>query len=117
MEDGHFTSFGCGMRGIRELGDFDVNDEKQILEFVNKLSIVEKNKDIEPLRFLKENYQDNKEIERECITKCFPDWVMFDLIISGLVSIEKAEKWFVLFKDDKVKNFIQKYRSQSEQYE
>lgn len=114
VENGCFTSFGCGMRGIRELGEFDVNDEKQVSEFVNKLSDVEKNKDIDPLRFKKESYQENKEIERECVTKCFPDWVMFDLIISGLVPIEKAEKWFVLFKDEKVKKFIQKYGMKSE---
>lgn len=112
VEDGHFTSFGCGMRGVRELGEFDINKDEQMLEFVNKLCVVEMNKDSEPLKFLKEDYQENKEIERECITKCFPDWVMFDLIISGLVPIEKAEKWFVLFKDKKIKNFIEKYRMQ-----
>lgn len=112
VEDGKFASFGCGMRGVKELGEFDVNKEEQILEFVNKLKKVEQNKNIEPLRFLKEEYQEDKEIERECTTKCFPDWVMFDLIISGLVSLEKAAKWFVLFKDNKVKSFIEKYSIQ-----
>lgn len=112
VEDGKFASFGCGMRGVRELGEFDVNKDEQVSEFIDKLSIVEQNKDSDPLRFLKEDYQEDKEIERECTTKCFPDWVMFDLIISGLVSMDKAEKWFVLFKDNKVKNFIEKYKMQ-----
>ncbi len=110
VEDGKFVSFGCGMRGVRELGEFDVNKNEEILDFVNKLEKVEKNKNFEPLKFLKEDYQEDKEIERECTTKCFPDWIMFDLVISGVVSLEKAEKWFVLFKDDNVKDFIKKYR-------
>lgn len=111
VEDGRFASFGCGMRGINEIGEFNINHSEEVSQFLNQLEIIEENKDSFPLRFLKEDYQEDKEIERVCTTKCFPDWVMFDLIISGVVSIDKAERWFVMFKDNKVKRYIKKAKN------
>mgnify|MGYP001044173134 CR=1 FL=1 len=106
IDDSHFLSFGCGMRGVRDLGAFDINDSKDISLFVNKLQYVEENKK-EEFRFKEYDVGG----EKECNTKCFPDWIMFDLILTGQASSDNAQKWFVLFKDKKVKDFI-KYFSE-----
>ena len=104
VDDGFFLGFGCGMRGVRDLGTYDINDDNSVANFVNSLKDVEMN-DRDEFRFKEYDVGGN----RECSTKCFPDWIMFDLILSGQVEVEKAKDWFILFKDTNVQQFISNY--------
>lgn len=113
VDDCKFLSFGCGMRGVRDLGKFNINDPEQVKDFVDKLEYVEGNKKDE-FRFKKYDVGG----DQECNTKCFPDWIMFDLILTGQASLENAENWFILFKDENVKEFIREFSAEyaQEQY-
>lgn len=113
VEDGKFLSFGCGMRGVLELGLFDINspdDTREYSEIVtheNFLSDFEAN--------VKSNQHHDRltgfnDLDENCYGKCFVDWTSIDLIINHKITYTAAEKWFVLFRDPNIKNFILNYK-------
>lgn len=101
IDDCKFLSFGCGMRGVRDLGAFDINNNIDVDKFLKALDVTDKEKK-DLFRF--KEYDIGGELE--CSTKCFPDWIMFDLILSGQADYEDAKKWFVLFRDSMVQKYI-----------
>lgn len=112
IENGRFLSFGCGMRGVMENGTFCVND-KQDIEKLN--SIVLSDSYLERFDKLYANAADGTidevtgQVVDSCCKKCFVDWSYIDYILNGVVDYNTAENWFVMFKDEKVKNFVQEY--------
>jgi len=108
IDDGKFLSFGCGMRGVHELGEFNVND-------MNDMALLDKAVgDYKKERFDGKIELDNQISEKnllndKCENKCFPDWVVFDLIFNNQMSLEDAKKWFVIFQDEHFENICQDY--------
>nr|AGS53585.1 hypothetical protein [uncultured bacterium contig00070] len=94
IQDGNFISFECGMRGMYEFGKFNINNELNMKEYFKLV------KQAERYAIVKSN----------CESFCFVDWVNFDLILSGQIPIQTAQNWFVMFKDQKVSEFIKKYQ-------
>lgn len=89
---GEFCAFRCGMRAIGPVGKFLIGEE------------VEKDTYSEVFREADEvNFQGF-----HC--KCFIDWVSFDLIFSGIIPLERAKEWFVIFRDKKVEKWIADYQ-------
>lgn len=111
ISDGNFLSFGCGMRGVHELGYFNINKEEHIKEFEEKVANYNFSRNLEYYNSDKQVSEYNA-LNDNCEGKCFPDWVIFDLILSNKVSLEKAGEWFVLFRDEKIKELITEYREQ-----
>lgn len=109
ISNGKFLSFGCGMRGVHELGYFNVNEKEDINVLSSKVRNYNR---IRNSRTFKNENQVSEfnNLNDNCEGKCFPDWVMFDLVFSGRVSMEEAEKWFVVFRDPDVKKTIYKYQ-------
>ena len=113
--DGKFLSFGCGMRGVMENGLFDINNEDDMnkyLDIIHSEDYITKFK-----RFtnngIKENEQSGfNELNEHCDKKCFVDWTIIDYIINGKVNYEDAEEWFVMFKDQNIKNWVMQYAEQ-----
>lgn len=99
IENGNFFSFGCGMRGLVDLGLKNINSS-------NDLKLYKQQLDKENLQSIFENPLKSP---YQCRNECFVDWEAFDLIINNDISIEEAEKWFVLFKDTNIKKFIKNY--------
>jgi MoaA/NifB/PqqE/SkfB family radical SAM enzyme len=85
--DGVFKSFGCGMRGIEDLGTYNVNIDSNLDDFRKAVESVEL----------------GKKMRKANTCHCFVDWTYFDLIFNKKVPWEIAEKWFVLFRDPKIK--------------
>lgn len=111
IEDGNFLSFGCGMRGVHELGLFNINNDKHIEKFLTKVASYKETKNIQSYNTVDQVSEYNR-LNDNCEGKCFPDWVIFDMILSGKVSLDNAEKWFVLFRDENIKKIIQNYKAQ-----
>lgn len=110
IEDGKFLSFGCGMRGVHELGLFDVNDEENIEKLQSKVENYKK-KCHEGEFQVASQVSEYNQLNDKCENKCFPDWVIFDLVFSGQVSVQKAKNWFVVFQDPEVEKMIYTYRN------
>ena len=104
VDDCKFLSFGCGMRGVRDLGGFDIRNDVEVEKFINILDDAE-SEGRDGFRFKKYDVGG----EKECSTKCFPDWIMFDLILTGKADMQAAQDWFVLFRDQRVCNFISNF--------
>lgn len=89
---GEFRAFRCGMRGIGPVGRFLIGKE------------VEKDT-------YSEVFGEANEIHfRAFHCGCFVDWVSFDLVFCGIIPLERAKEWFVLFRDKKVKKWIADYQ-------
>lgn len=101
VEDGNFYCFGCGMRGIVDLGIKNINEDSQMQQFVEKIA-PQKMHDI---------FENPLLAPFQCRKECFVDWEAFDLLLNGDVTIEEAENWFVLFQDEKVKKFVEQYKN------
>lgn len=89
-ENGIFTTFRCGMRGIGPLGEFQLDADEDAF-----CRTMERAADYEFLAF-------------RC--RCFVDWRAFDLIFDGTVPLERAGEWFVLFRDPAVAAWIRSYQ-------
>lgn len=92
IEDGRFTSFGCGMRGKLDFGEFSIHAPESFVPLVNDSGLLDR------VKFM------NGE---NCEDYCFVDWYMVDLILQGAVPLEKAQKWFVFFRDESVAEYIE----------
>lgn len=92
ISDGKFTVYQCGMRGIGFIGNFFVDKE---LEEDTFSSIYQKTCEI--------NFQAFR-------CNCFVDWNVFDLIFQGWIPIERAKKWFIIFRDANICKWIADYR-------
>jgi hypothetical protein len=99
LTDGKFYTFGCGMRGVEELGIFEINNEKSINQFVQKVG------DLNLMKL----FHNPLTVPYVCQQTCFVDWVAFDFILSNVLSLEQAKDWFVLFRDPQVQLFVKKY--------
>ena len=113
IDAGRFLSFGCGMRGVSENGVFDINSKTDLAQ-MNKIITSEtylqdfrNNNQSNNMKFRHSGYN---HLDENCYEKCFVDWTYFDLVMNGNVNYEEAEQWFVLFRDEKVKDFIMRYR-------
>nr|WP_297935815.1 radical SAM protein [uncultured Lachnoclostridium sp.] len=113
IDSGKFLSFGCGMRGVHELGYFDINKDEELERLYQKVEEYDINRKLDYYNSSKQVSEYNQ-LNDNCSGKCFPDWVIFDLIFQGIVSIEEAANWFVLFKDPAIQEKIKKYRSEKE---
>lgn len=103
INGGQFISFGCGMRGIYDLGNFDSKSSYDINKYIKAAEdpyLLEK--------VLK--CKSSSAFAYGCQEMCFTDWVCFDMILQGSISIDNASKWFCMFKDQKVINFVEKYQ-------
>lgn len=90
VQDGILTSFRCGMRGIGPLGEFRIGaDDGAFCEAMAQA----------------EDYD-----FRALHCRCFVDWRAFDLIFDGTVPLDQARKWFVLFCDPAIADWIHWYQ-------
>lgn len=101
--DGRFISFGCGMRGIYELGSYDSMSCTEI----NKYFDIASDKKITEHVL---SHKSSSSFAYGCQEMCFTDWVCFDMIMQGKISLDDASKWFVFFQDPSVKNLIINYQ-------
>lgn len=97
VQEGNFNSFGCGMRGLIDCGIKNINSNDELNEYTKELSV------------MSEQFENALSIPYQCNKECFVDWEAFDLILNGNISVSQAEEWFVIFRDEKVKNFIKEY--------
>ena len=111
IDSGKFLSFGCGMRGVHELGYFDINREEEIQELSEKVAHYDINRKLGYYNS-SEQISEYNLLNDNCSGKCFPDWVVFDLILQEKISLEAAANWFVLFKETKMQGLVKKYREQ-----
>lgn len=109
IEDGRFLSFGCGMRGVHELGLFSVEEDKEKQLLVEKVANYKKDYHEGECQ-VEGQVSEYNQLNERCENKCFPDWVIFDLVFSGQVSYEDAKKWFVLFRDPAMEEKYRNYR-------
>lgn len=91
VTDGQFTSYRCGMRGIGKIGEFQVKSEVSDNTFTRKI-------------------QEHQTDFRAFRCHCFVDWTAFDLIFEGKIPLDRAKKWFVLFRDRNVIKWIEQYQ-------
>lgn len=89
--EGLFKSYGCGMRGVEDLGEHAIHspEARAHLERVEDPSV-------NPL------YRSSSpSLGERCplLDQCFVDWNAIDMIFSGEVSLERAQRWNVLFRD------------------
>ena len=96
---GNFLGFGCGMRGEKELGIFDINSEDSVRDFVQKVND----------KTLTELFNNPEMASYQCSQGCFVDWIIFDLVLSNAVSLEQVTEWFIFFRDPQVQSFVKKY--------
>ncbi|MBO5142903.1 MAG: radical SAM protein [Clostridia bacterium] len=89
---GDFTTFRCGMRGVGKIGTFNVASEIEKDTF----SIVMNDS-------LKTSFESFK-------CGCTVDWNAIDLILAGVIPMERASKWFVVFQDQKIKEWTQTHK-------
>lgn len=99
VRDGNFYSFGCGMRGINDFGIKNINVESDMLKY--KQEIETKN--------LKNIFENPLKAPYQCKKECFVDWEPFDLVLDGIVDLDVAANWFVIFKDKNVQKFVRDY--------
>lgn len=114
VSDGKFLSFRCGMRGVGELGLFNINDDDSVKKYIDIVKDENFLKDFdENIKFPKHDnkYSEYNLLDLDCQSKCFVDWTIIDYIINGYVPYEEAAKWFVMFKDKNVNDFIREYSS------
>ncbi|OHD27739.1 MAG: hypothetical protein A2Y34_08900 [Spirochaetes bacterium GWC1_27_15] len=102
VKGGKFKSYGCGVRGVINLGSFDILSEKSRTFLYNQTF---KNKDFNI--FLK------NEVPFQCRIGCFNDWGVYDMIFNGDLKYNNAEKWFRLFKDPVVKKSVEIYKERN----
>ena len=100
LSSGRFLSFGCGMRGEYELGMFDINAAESVSDFVRSVT----SPGLEQLLTSPET------MTYQCREGCFIDWVIFDMILGSVVSLDRAADWFVVFRDPMVRSFVHRYR-------
>lgn len=93
LEHGVFHSFGCGMRGKLDFGDFSIHDVDKMVYQVNDSNLTNNVK-----------YADGE----NCENYCFVDWYIVDLILQGKVRLEIAQKWFVFFRDKNIIDYIKR---------
>lgn len=93
-ENGVFTNYRCGMRGVGKVGEFQITNSQECNQFLK----------------LREESKETHLEQYHCTNYCFVDWTVFDLIFQGVISIEEAENWFVMFQDSKVKDWIVQYQ-------
>ena len=113
IDSGKFLGFGCGMRGVHELGYFDVNSDKDMGEFKLKVDHYDKCRKLDYYNS-EEQVSEHNDLNENCEEKCFPDWVYFDLLLLGKVSIEEAANWFVVFKDPNIQSLVKKYQEEKD---
>lgn len=89
---GNFTTWRCGMRGVGKVGTFNVVSENQRDTFSDAME-----------QSLKTDFASFR-------CGCIIDWGPVDLVISGVIPMERAEEWFVLFRDEKVKAWINSHK-------
>lgn len=99
VNDGNFFSFGCGMRGIYDFGIKNINKEDDWIKYKEEI-------DAHNLETIFEN---PLSAPYQCKKECFVDWEPFDLVLDGLIRVEDASKWFIIFKDPKVQKFVKEY--------
>lgn len=92
IEDGRFTSFGCGMRGKLDFGEFNIHQPGSFVSLVEAPNL------LDDVKFM------NGE---NCEDYCFVDWYLVDLILQGVIPIEKAQRWFMFFRDPAVIQYIE----------
>lgn len=92
IEDGKFTSFGCGMRGKLDFGEFNIHNPDNFVALTDNGDLLER------VKFV------NGE---NCEDYCFVDWYMVDLILQGVIPLETAQRWFVFFRDPSVVRYIE----------
>lgn len=90
---GEFTTYRCGMRGVGKIGTFNVLTENKFDTFSQIMNQVD----------------EGDFAKYHC--GCTVDWNVFDLILSGCISINQAQKWFKLFKDEKIQSWIKAHKS------
>jgi hypothetical protein len=89
------------MRAVHSLGLYNINNPKEIEEFKSILG----SHDMRPY----ELHNTKKKMREYKNCPCFVDWVSFDMILSGHISKEKAQKWFCFFNDKTITSFIDNY--------
>ena len=96
INDGKFTSFGCGMRGKINFGEFNIHNLDNFSSLVNDKSLLNNVK-----------FTNNE----NCENYCFVDWYIVDLILQGVIPIATAQRWFMFFKDDSIVNYIEQNKT------
>ena len=91
--DGRFTAYRCGMRGIGPVGQFSLPEEMRRDRFSRAMA-----------RELQRPFEDY-----HC--QCLVDWRAFDLVFSGVIPMERAAKWFVPFREERVRRWVCGYQS------
>ena len=91
ISDGNFNTFGCGMRGKLNFGVHSIKNPSNFVDQVYDANLTDK------VRFCD---------GENCENYCFVDWYIVDLILQGVIPIEKAQKWFVFFRDPDVIDYI-----------
>ena len=87
LTNGNFYGFGCGMRGVEELGIFNINSKENTDMFIQKVN------DLNLINL----FSNPLTVPFVCQNVCFVDWVVFDFILSGFISLDQAKNWFVFF--------------------
>ncbi len=110
INSGEFLSFGCGMRGVKTLGTFLANNKEEISKALIKSNDLNLLNDVYASEV--DTLDKDKQIVKDvCFNTCFVDWTVFDLILNNKISYETAEKWFIIFKDENIKNFFIEFKS------
>lgn len=90
IETGIMHSYLCPMRGYGDMGTFDIhNIPSDFAERYDKL--------------YNHVYSGSR-------CSCFVDWTAFDAVLKNEVTIKRAATWFAFFRDNRVVNWIKRYK-------
>ena len=99
VSSGVFRGYRCGMRGVGDMGEFQIDDTQSWERFVELTSS----------NLARDPFWSPLQTPMICRSACFVDWVVFDLILSAEISPQRAADWFLPFRDPDVQDFVARF--------
>ncbi|HRI48682.1 MAG TPA: radical SAM protein [Pseudomonadota bacterium] len=89
---GSYRSFGCGMRGVGDLGLYQI-DKKESVEAHRQA-----------VHAGSPSFRAARPLGGQCplLEDCLVDWNAIDMIFSGQIDLESAQSWSLMFRDPAV---------------
>ena len=100
--DGSYRSWGCGMRGVGDLGLYQIDKKESVAEHRQRV------RDGSP------SFPAARPTGRQCplLEDCLVDWNAIDMIFAGDITLESARQWSVMFRDPAISDAVR--RAQAE---
>jgi hypothetical protein len=93
---GSYKSFGCGMRGVGELGLYQIDKQESVA--AHQQAVQQGSPSFPAAR--------PKGAQCPLLEDCLVDWNAIDMIFSGQIPLESAQTWSLMFRDPLVSEAV-----------